>query len=111
MASVFCYGYPTKACVIRKTIREDAGRVRSLRNQIKDWMDQSVPPIVAVQTAFLDHWAVPTQHTIVVVGYDENNVYVNDPAFDKGPTPVLINGFLATWLEMDETAAVISLTD
>jgi hypothetical protein len=45
---------------------------------------------------------------VVVVGYDESVVYLNDPAFASAPQPVVWDAFLAAWAEYDETAVAIA---
>jgi len=48
--------------------------------QLQEWLDHDIPPVAFVQTAFLDYWTTNTPHA--VVGIDDNQVYLNDPAFD-----------------------------
>lgn len=58
------------------------------------------PVIVSVETAELQtYWSKATSHAVVVVGIDEQNVMVNDPAFDVAPQVVPINEFLIAWGE------------
>lgn len=66
------------------------------------------PVIARVWTAMLDHWDVITSHVVVVVGYDESGVFLNDPAFSAAPLPVVWDAFLAAWAEYNETAVVIA---
>lgn len=68
------------------------------------------PVIARVWTAMLDYWEVITSHVVVVVGFDEAVVFVNDPAFSSGPQTVVWDAFLAAWAEYDETAVVITKT-
>ena len=75
--------------------------------QLQEWLDHDIPPIAFVQTAFLDYWTTNTPHAVVVVGIDDNQVYLNDPAFDIAPQSTSLDGFLAAWIEMDEMAASI----
>lgn len=55
----------------------------------------------------LPYWTYPTAHVAVVVGYDDQRVYLNDPAFPEAPQSVLWDGFLAAWEEYDRMAAII----
>jgi ABC-type bacteriocin/lantibiotic exporter with double-glycine peptidase domain len=75
--------------------------------QLRLWLTQRMPPIAFVQTQFLDYWAESTPHAVVVVGIDDEQVYLNDPAFDTTPQIASRDGFLAAWIEMDEVAAII----
>ena len=65
------------------------------------------PIIARVWTPMLDYWTIDTSHVVVVTGFDEEHIYLNDPAVSEFPKKVLRAGFLAAWAEFDETAAVI----
>ena len=56
--------------------------------------DTSIGPI---RTTF-------AEHAVVVVGYDEHNVYVNDPLSGLKAAPVEKSAFLATWEAMGKQA-------
>ncbi len=66
------------------------------------------PVITRVWTTMLDYWESDTSHVVVVVGFDERGVYVNDPAIETWPMVVLWDGFLAAWFEFNQTAIIIS---
>lgn len=70
-------------------------------------LDNRRPVIARLWTSMLDHWTVDTSHVVVIVGFDDSGVYVNDPAFDQAPMAVSQNSFLAAWTEFDRTAASI----
>ncbi len=42
-----------------------------------------VPVIAFVDTAPLPHWDESTAHVVLVVGYDQESVTINDPFFEK----------------------------
>ncbi|WP_248278306.1 C39 family peptidase [Bacillus sp. DNRA2] len=44
------------------------------------------------------------EHSVLVVGYDENNVYINDPLADKAYTSVPKANFEAAWEQMGSQA-------
>jgi hypothetical protein len=44
------------------------------------------PVLVPVRTGELPHWTEDTDHAVVVVGMDEEAVYINDPAFAYAPS-------------------------
>ena len=71
-------------------------------------LNDGLPIIVRVWTAMLDYWPVTTSHVVVVVGYDNTFVFINDPAFAAAPQSVLWDAFLAAWAEYDETAVIIA---
>ena len=64
------------------------------------------PVIALVNTQFLDYWHEETAHAVVVVGFDDTGVLLNDPAFDDAPKHASIDGFLAAWGEYDFQSAV-----
>ena len=84
-------------------------RLASLTDsQLRLQLDQNRPVICRVWTVMLPYWnGENTSHVAVVVGYDDQHVYLNDPAFADAPQPVLWGGFLAAWEEYDRMTAVI----
>ena len=56
--------------------------------QLKEFLDEGFPVIVAVMTAALSYWNVDRPHTAVVVGYDEQVVHLNDPKYPAAPQTV-----------------------
>lgn len=77
--------------------------------EINRWLAARIPIIAFVQTEFLEYWAhlENTRHAVVIVGIDNQNVYLNDPLFESAPQVASIDGFLAAWAEMDEVVAMI----
>ena len=52
-----------------------------------------MPPIVAVSTARLSsHWTEDTDHAVVVIGIDNEFVYLHDPDLSSAPTVVILHG-------------------
>jgi ABC-type bacteriocin/lantibiotic exporter with double-glycine peptidase domain len=66
-----------------------------------------VPPLVFLETRFLDYWQTPCDHVAVVVGLDLATVYLNDPFFDRAPQQTALTGFLQAWASNDHLAAFI----
>lgn len=67
-----------------------------------------LPCIVAVDTGELPYWRQEScNHVLVVVGIDEENVYVHDPEFEQAPIRVPIDDFLLAWMEHEERYAVL----
>lgn len=58
--------------------------------------------IVFVQVKELPIWrGQDFKHAVVVVGLDDEIIYLMDPALDSGPTPTPIGDFQLAWDEMD----------
>lgn len=87
------------------SIHIGAGSVQSLR----DRLEEGLPSIVAVDTAQLSYWDEATDHAIVVVGMDEQQVYVNDPDGADAPQSISLAAFELAWLEKDYLCAVVRL--
>jgi ABC-type bacteriocin/lantibiotic exporter with double-glycine peptidase domain len=75
---------------------------------VYDRLDAGIPLIALVRTLFLDYWRADLAHAIVVVGYDDRHLLLNDPAFDDAPQRATPTGFLAAWGEFDYLCATIS---
>jgi len=106
---------------VRPPLGAPASNVRNLRSDaldvtftsgtlsdLRSHLAQSNPPIVFVQAGELAHWrGRVSQHAIVVVGIDEQNVYILDPAAEDRPIPIPIGDFMLAWVEMDNLYALI----
>jgi predicted double-glycine peptidase len=68
---------------------------------------QGQPVIVFVRTSELPYWDYGTDHALVVVGCDDDNIYVNDPNFAEAPISVPRGDFELAWLERDYYYALI----
>lgn len=76
--------------------------------EIKSYLQNGVPCIILVRTADLSYWDYGTDHALVVVGFDEQAIYVNDPAFDEHPLSVPVIEFELAWMAFDYRYGVIS---
>jgi ABC-type bacteriocin/lantibiotic exporter with double-glycine peptidase domain len=75
-------------------------------------LEQGLPPLIHVRTGELkSYWSVDTFHVVVLIGMDEQYVYLDDPYFATAPQRVPIDEFVLAWLEQDYLYAVIGLTD
>ena len=72
-------------------------------------LEQGLPVIVAVDTAELSYWDEATNHAVVVVGMDEQQVYLNDPDTAHAPQVVSLAEFELAWLQMDYLCTIIGL--
>ncbi len=68
---------------------------------------QSIPPIVLVNTGELPYWQQTTAHVVVLLGIDQQTVYLNDPGLPQGNTAVSLGDFELAWDEMVNLYALI----
>ena len=83
----------------------EPGELETLRRHL----DTGLPPLVPVETRWLGYWKVDTYHVVVVVGIEDETVYVNDPYFDTAPIAVSINEFIPAWVERKSLYGVMGL--
>lgn len=76
-------------------------------NGLESFLDQGLPVIVFLQAGELPHWHYRTDHACVVVGCDEANIYMNDPAFEQPAIAVPRGDFELAWLEREYYYALI----
>jgi len=88
------------------TVVHEQGTLTKLYDHLK----QNRPCIVAVNTNELPYWDETTPHAIVVVGMDENWIYLNDPVFATAPMQVSHGDFDLAWFEQDEFYATFITT-
>lgn len=69
---------------------------------------QNIPPIVFMRTAPLPYWSEDSQHAVVVSGYDETHLWLNDPAFPDAPQKVLAGELMLAWDEFDNAYALLT---
>jgi len=85
-------------------------RVRYTQGSLDELLDELArgrPCMALVRTSQLPYWTYATDHAVVVVGYDEQGVYINDPAFEQAPQFASRSEFELAWLEFDYRYAVI----
>lgn len=79
-------------------------------DRLHELLSQALPLIALVNTAELrSYWTTAAFHAVVIVGLDDEYVYVNDPYFADAPILVPRAEFLLAWLEQDYWYAVIRL--
>jgi ABC-type bacteriocin/lantibiotic exporter with double-glycine peptidase domain len=76
---------------------------------LRAWLMRQIPVIACVQTSELTYWRGHiAQHVILLVGTDEHNVYLLDPAQNPTVISVSIDEFLLAWDEMEFAYIVIA---
>lgn len=76
--------------------------------ELEALIEHGQPGIVFVRTEHLPYWSFSTDHAVVVVGFDEQSVYVNDPYFEKAPQAIPRGDFYLAWMVFDHYYATIS---
>jgi len=76
-------------------------------DELYDHLANNRPSIAFVKTGELPYWNVSTYHALVVIGLDEEFVYLNDPAFAVAPMQVSHGDFELAWQERDEYYAAL----
>lgn len=69
--------------------------------ELKAHIANGDPCIVLVRTADLSYWNFTTDHALVVAGFNERSVFVNDPAFTHHPIEVSNVKFELAWMAFD----------
>ena len=82
-----------------------------LPTEIYHYLREGSPVIAFVSTADFPHWDVDTDHTVVVIGMDEEMVYINDPYFSVAPQEVLHALFELSQLKFNYKCAVLKNTE
>jgi len=77
---------------------------------LRELIQVGTPVIVLVDTGELLYWSQKTNHVVVAVGFDEEQIFVNDPAFASHPIAVDQITFELAWLGFDYLSAVINPT-
>ncbi len=71
-------------------------------------LNAHTPVILFVWTGDLPYWTLETWHAVVVVGHDETDFYLNDPAFPIAPQIVSHGDLDLAWIAYDAYYAVIT---
>lgn len=75
--------------------------------ELYHYINNNIPCIALVKTIELPYWTESTDHAVVVVGFDEQYIYLNDPEFEVAPWRVSKGDFDLAWLERDEYYVVL----
>jgi hypothetical protein len=94
------------------TVEHSRGTLETLRQ----YLEAGQPIIVPVDTELLPYWVMRrdvsmeeriTDHAVVVVGMDDQYIYVNDPDFAEAPQMVELTWFYDAWQNFRLRYAVI----
>lgn len=76
--------------------------------ELYDHLSQGWPCLAFIKTGELSYWEENVDHAVVVVGLDDQYIYLNDPAFPTAPVQVDRKEFDLAWLEWDKKYAVVT---
>lgn len=100
-------GTPISNILRLRSIGHSVSYAALSEQELRRQLEAGRPIICRLWTVMLDYWPSDTPHAAVVIGYDDEFVFVSDPAFADAPKRVLWDGFLAAWEEYDLMAAII----
>ncbi|WP_231911265.1 C39 family peptidase [Candidatus Promineifilum breve] len=74
-----------------------------------EWLNNDVPVIAFVQAGELPYWrGQQLQHAVVIVGIDQETVWILDPDTGLEPVSVGLDDFMLAWSELDNLCAIIT---
>ena len=75
--------------------------------QLQYWLDRQVPCILFIRTGDLTYWQVDTPHAVILAGFENEKVFLYDPAMDIAPIESTMNELMLAWSHSDYTFAVM----
>ena len=79
--------------------------------ELKSFLSQSKPAIAILWTGNLGHWNSTKYfdylHTVVAIGFDQEGILVNDPAFSNHPIAIPFAEFLEAWSYSQQMLVII----
>lgn len=76
---------------------------------LRTWLTQGVPGILFVRTGELPYWEIDTPHAVVLVGLENEQAYLLDPAKNHVPITVSISELLLAWSYFDYSYAILTV--
>jgi hypothetical protein len=104
------FGTPASSIVnLRSRYIEVLYRVGGVLDDIQFCLQNSYPVIAFVQAGELPHLhRTRAQHAILIVGLDDRELFLHDPAIADNPIAVPLGDFRLAWDELDNRYAVIT---
>jgi len=102
--NIFNLGYLKDETAWNIDVKTELGTLSELENYIEQ---EKIPIIVLVDTAFLDYWNLSTAHVLVVVGFDEDNIIVNDPYHEEIDLSIPNSKFIQAWSAFQNLMVII----
>jgi ABC-type bacteriocin/lantibiotic exporter with double-glycine peptidase domain len=101
------HGTPARNIFLVRSLGFDVEVESSSLSQLARILGEGVPPIVFLETTYLDYWQRRCDHVAVLVGIDLAAAYLNDPNFDTAPQQTSLSGFQRAWASNEQLAAFI----
>lgn len=79
-------------------------------DRFEAYIESGLPVIVAVDADDPLDWPYVRHHAVVVIGFDDQHVFVNDPAQAETGREVALNTFMLAWSRRNYDCAIIGLT-
>jgi hypothetical protein len=76
-------------------------------SEVYSYLNEGIPVLAFLRTGNLPYWQEDLAHALVIVGMDENAIFVNDPAFKVAPQRIPVDYFMLAWSDFDYYYAVI----
>lgn len=76
-------------------------------DEFPTFLNAGWPLIASVNTADFGYWSTAVDHAVLVVGADQQAIYVHDPSMRSGPTPIALTEFALAQLKFDHLCAII----
>ena len=101
------YGTPGRHRLALQSLGVDVSYGSASLEEVRAHIRQGRPCIALVRTSEIPYWTFSTDHAVVVIGYDETHLLVNDPHFEQAPQRIPADDFVLAWLEFDYRCSVI----
>jgi ABC-type bacteriocin/lantibiotic exporter with double-glycine peptidase domain len=89
-------------------IQVDLLQQASVNDLIENLNADSAVILSITTNSGLPGWGnIRTQHSVLIVGIDDEQIVYHDPALARGPVSALLTEFLLAWGEMDEQVALL----
>lgn len=75
---------------------------------LAQYLKAGLPIIAFVDTGELAYWTETTNHAVVVIGIEGDDILVHDPAFEDVLIRISVGEFDLAWLNGDNACAVIT---
>ena len=79
--------------------------------ELVTWLEKDVPCILFVRTGELSYWDIDTPHAVVLVGVEDEQAFLLDPAKVQIPAVVPVDELILAWSYFDYTYAILTVNN